>query len=171
MHEWAMVYRAEEAERRHDLPLRLGKDGTDAAVEANPLVCTHFDAFRFFTPQAAPRNTTQPTRATQIDQEQPGCLHATMDLYKWCAKLAPAIPSERQQDCFELALEVRRVDMQASPYDVSRYGLPTIAVETPEGKREYAARQRDFASRGADLRNRILEGIRLLRESVEPGNA
>ena len=32
MHEWAMVYRADE--RRHALPLRLGRAGTDAVVEA-----------------------------------------------------------------------------------------------------------------------------------------
>ncbi len=165
MHEWAMVYRAGEDQVRHDLPLRLGRDGTNAVVESHPLACTHFDAFRFFTPQAVPRNATQLTRQTQANSEQPGCLHATMDLYKWCAKLSPAIGSDLQQDCFELALEVRRVDMQASPYDVSRYGLKPIAVETAEGKREYAARQRDFAARGAVLRERIVaecQGLRLL---------
>ncbi len=82
LHEWAMVYRAGD-ELRHPLPLRLGQAGTDAVVEANPIACSHFDAFRFFTPQAAPLNAVQPTRATQIDLEQPGCLHANMDLYKW----------------------------------------------------------------------------------------
>lgn len=157
MHEWAMVYRSPSVERRHGLPLRLGASGTNAAVEANPLVCTHFDAFRFFTPEAVPRNATQLTRTTQPDSEQPGCLHATMDLYKWCLKLGPAVPGELLLDCFALARDVRRVDMQASPYDVSSYGLPAIAVETPAGKSEYAARQRDFARRAAPLRERIIE--------------
>lgn len=41
LHEWAMVYRAEE--HRHPAPLRLGQAGTDAVVEANDLRCTHFD--------------------------------------------------------------------------------------------------------------------------------
>ncbi|WP_203656371.1 3-methyladenine DNA glycosylase [Demequina activiva] len=157
MHEWAMVYRSADVERRHGLPLRLGSEGTDAAVEANPLVCTHFDAFRFFTPEAVPRNSTQLTRSTQPDSEQPGCLHATMDLYKWCLKLGPAVPGELLLDCFALARDVRRVDMQASPYDVSSYGLSAIAVETPAGKSEYAARQRDFARRAAPLRERLIE--------------
>ena len=50
LHEWAMVYR--DRETRHPVPLRLGQQGTDAVVEAHPIRCTHFDAFRFFTPDA-----------------------------------------------------------------------------------------------------------------------
>ncbi len=157
LHEWAMVYRTGGTGLRHALPLRLGAEGTDAVVEAHPVTCTHFDAFRFFTPEAVPRNATQLTRAEQATTEQPGCLHATMDLYKWCAKLSPAISSELQQDCFELAVEVRRVDMRASPYDVSRYGLEAIPIETVVGKRAYAQAQRDFAARGAVLRQRLLD--------------
>ncbi|WP_084038092.1 3-methyladenine DNA glycosylase [Demequina sp. NBRC 110053] len=157
MHEWAMVYRAGNAERRHGLPLRLGADGTDAAVEANPLVCTHFDAYRFFTPQAAPRNAHDLSRSAQPAMDQPGCLHVSMDLYKWAMKLGPAAPGDVLLDCFELARDVRRVDMQASPYDVSSYGLPAIAVETPEGKSDYAAHQRAFARRAAPLRSRLIE--------------
>ena len=155
MHEWAMVYRAGE-DLRHPLPLRLGQDGTDAAVDANPLVCTHIDAFRFFTPPAVPLNAHQLTRESQVAMEQPGCLHATMDLYKWAYKLGPAVPGDLLLDCFELARDVRYVDMQASPYDVSSYGLAPIAVETPEGKSEYATRQREFTRRAAPLRERLI---------------
>lgn len=165
LHEWAMVYRAND-DRRHPLPLRLGQDGTDAVVEANPIACSHIDAFRFFTPAARPLNTLQPTRETQVAMEQPGCLHATMDLYKWCEKLTPAVPSSLTLEAFALALEVRQVDMQASPYDVSAFGLDAIAVETAEGKREYARRQRDFADRGQDLRARILAALDTLGDTV-----
>lgn len=164
LHEWAMVYRA--GERRHPLPLRLGAAGTDAVVEANSLVCTHFDAFRFFTPEAVPLNASALTRESQGDREQPGCLHATMDLYKWCAKLSPAIPSELQQECFELALEVRRVDMQASPYDVGSLGLDAIPIETPEGKSRYAAIQREFAARGGALRERVIAACEAVRNAA-----
>ncbi len=162
LHEWAMVYRADE-DRRHPLPLRLGQAGTNAVVEANPIACSHFDAFRFFTPAAEPLNLLQPTRASQIDLEQPGCLHATMDLYRWSMMLVPAIPSALQLDAFQLALEVRRVDMRASPYDVTAYGLEPIPIETLEGKREYAALQGDFATRGAVLRARTLSSLDALR--------
>lgn len=161
LHEWAMVYR--DRETRHELPLRLGAEGTDAVVASHDVVCTHYDAFRFFTDQAAPRNAHALTRESQAAMEQPGCLHATMDLYKWCVKLAPAVPSELALDCFELAVEVRRLDMAASPYDVSGFGLEAVRIETPEGKREYAARQREFAARGEALRRRLLDACEAIR--------
>nr|WP_249670822.1 3-methyladenine DNA glycosylase [Cellulomonas wangleii] len=80
LHEWAMVYREPDGEHRHSLPLRLGGAGTDAVVEGHRIRCTHVDAFRFFTPEAVGRNTLVPTRETQTAMEQPGCLHANMDL-------------------------------------------------------------------------------------------
>jgi hypothetical protein len=155
LHEWAMVYR--QAEHRHPLPLRLGQAGTDAVVEANPIRCTHFDAYRFFTADAVGLNRVRPTRDTQQAMEQPGCLHAAMDCHKWAGKLGPAVPGELALDCFELAGEIRRLDMQASPYDVSSYGEPAVAIETAAGRATYAARQRAFAARAAILRTRLLE--------------
>lgn len=152
LHEWAMVYRQDGADRRHALPLRLGPAGTDAVVDSHRIRCSHLDAFRFFTPEARPRNATQPTRESQVRDEQPGCLHANMDLYKWALKLGPLVPGALLLDAFELAAEIRRTDMQASPYDVTAYGLEPVAIETPEGKAEYVRRQRGFAERSAGLR-------------------
>lgn len=159
LHEWAMVYRDREAGRdqRHPLPLRLGHAGTDAVVEANPVRCSHFDAFRFFTPEATSRNELQPTRAAQVGMEQPGCLHANMDLYKWCLKLGPAVPGDLLLDAFELARDIRWTDMAASPYDVSGYGVAAIEIETPQGKAEYVRRQRDYARRSDGLRHRLVK--------------
>ena len=158
LHEWAMVYRI--AERRHtDWPLRLGSAGTDAVVEAMPLRCTHVDAFRFFTPDAVPRNATTPTRRTQPRDEQPGCLHAGMDLYKWAAAADPYLPGELVADCFAHAREIRVVDMRASPYDLSGLGYAPIAVETPAGRAEYVRSQRGFAERGAVLRGRLVQAL------------
>ncbi|MGO1949865.1 MAG: 3-methyladenine DNA glycosylase [Mycobacteriaceae bacterium] len=153
MHEWAMVYRDTP---RHPEPLRLGRDATDRVVEDSSLCCTHIDAYRFFTPAAAPRNSVRPTRQTQADHEQPGCLHATMDLYKWATKLGPLVPGDLWLDTFRLACDVRRTDMEASPYDLSDWGFEPVAVETREGRAEYVRRQRDFAERGQDLRGRLL---------------
>jgi hypothetical protein len=158
LHEWAMVYgQAPEAVRHAAWPLRLGAAGTDDVVEAHRIRCSHFDAYRFFTPAAAPRNALRPTRADAVALEQPGCLHATMDLYKWAYKLTPAVPSELVADAFELARAVRVLDMRASPYDLSALGYAPVRIETPEGKAEYVAAQRGFAERGADLRARLLE--------------
>ena len=118
LHEWAMVYR-ETDEHRHPLPLRLGAAGTDAVVETHKIRCTHFDAYRFFTPDAVELNTLRPTRGSMTAMEQPGCLHAGMDVYKWATKLGPAVPGDLLLDCFELARDIRTLDMQASPYDVT----------------------------------------------------
>nr|WP_035056665.1 hypothetical protein [Cellulomonas bogoriensis] len=171
LHEWAMVYRQPASERRHALPLRLGPDGTDAVVEEHQVRCTHYDAFRFFTPQATGRNRWQPTRRTQPDLEQPGCLHANMDLWKWASKLGPAVPGELALDCFALAAEVRRLDMQASPYDVSSLGEPAVAIETPEGKAEYVARQRELAERASVLRAGLIEVCEALLDGSVPPSA
>lgn len=62
------------------------------------------------------------------------CLHAGMDIYKWTMKLGPLVPGELLLDTFDLALDIGRVDMQASPYDVSEYGLPPVKIETPRVK-------------------------------------
>jgi hypothetical protein len=150
-----MVYRDEDT--RHPVPLRLGQAGTDAVVEAHPIRCSHFDAFRFFTPPAVGLNRLQPTRETQPALEQPGCLHAGMDLYKWAYKLSPATPGELVADCFELAVEIRELDMRASPYDLREHGYEPVAIETPEGKAAYVVAQRGFAERGAVLRQRLVD--------------
>jgi hypothetical protein len=92
LHEWAMVYRLSQEQVRHAAwPLRLGSAGTDAVVESHTVACSHFDAFRFFTPPARPLNILQPGRDDRPVFEQPGCLHANMDLYKHAARLAPLV--------------------------------------------------------------------------------
>jgi hypothetical protein len=158
LHEWAMVYRDAAAGRdhRHPLPLRLGHHGTDEVVESHRIGCSHIDAFRFFTPQARERNELAPTRERQVAMEQPGCLHANMDLYKWASKLGPAVPGDLLLDTFELARDIRYTDMAASPYDVSSYGVDAVAIETPQGKAEYVRRQRAFAERANGLRHRLV---------------
>jgi hypothetical protein len=160
LHEWAMVYRQDPTQVRHrHWSLRLGSAGTDEVVEASPIRCSHFDAYRFFTDPARPLNTVAPSRDRQADLEQPGCLHANMDLYKWAYKLSPLIDSELVADAFVLAREIREVDMRASPYDLSALGLRPIAVETREGKTEYTHAQRALSVRAGQLRARLLDAV------------
>ena len=157
LHEWAMVYR--QAEHRHPVPLRLGQEGTDAVVDAHELRCTHYEAFRFFTPAAAPRNARPLTRVDQPLREQPGCLHAGMDVYRWAIKLGPLVPGDLLLDAFELAREIRTLDMAASPYDLRAWDLEPVPIETGEGKAEYVRRQRGFADRANALRERMLAAV------------
>ncbi|AYJ33986.1 3-methyladenine DNA glycosylase [Corynebacterium xerosis] len=161
LHEWAMVYRADE--KRHAVPLRLGQSATDAVVDGHRIRCTHYDAYRFFTPEAVPLNENRPTRQTQPACEQAGCLHANMDLYKWATKLGPLVPGELWLDSFELARDVRRLDMEASPYDLADHGFEPVRIETPEGKAEYVSRQRRLAERAAPIRSELLRLARSFR--------
>jgi hypothetical protein len=166
LHEWAMVHRTPAT--RHPVPLRLGSAGTDDVVESHRIACSHFDAFRFFTDSARPLNTLSPGRDDRPAYEQPGCLHATMDLYKHAYRLWPLASSDLVADCFVLAWDVREVDMRASPYDLAYLGIQPIRIETAQGKREYAAAQRGFADRAAPLRHRLVEACdALLPVSVD----
>ena len=160
LHEWAMVHRADET--RHDWPLRLGRAGTDGVVESHRVACSHFDAFRFFTPSARPLNALSPGRDDRAAYEQPGCLHANMDLYKHAFRLTPMVCSDLVADAFELARDIRVLDMRASPYDLSALGYPPVRVETPEGKQEYVSAQRTFAERGRPLRARLIAEVERL---------
>ena len=157
LHEWAMVHGIPADDVRHaGWPLRLGSDGTDAVVERHGIRCSHFDAYRFFTESARPRNALRPTRDSQVAMEQPGCLHAGMDVYKWAFKLTPLVPSDLVADAFDLAREIRVLDMEASPYDLRELGYTPVPIETPEGKAAYLERQRAFAERSNALRHRLL---------------
>jgi hypothetical protein len=164
LHEWAMVYRQSPDEVRHnDWALRLGPSGTDAVVESHRIACSHFDAFRFFTGPARPLNALQPGRDDRASYEQPGCLHAGMDLYKHAFRLTPMVPSELVMDAFELAWDIRILDMRAAPYDLSGLRFDhtgeewtSIKIETPEGKRDYASQQKAFAARAQTVRRRLI---------------
>jgi hypothetical protein len=168
LHEWAMVYRADPADvRHHSVPLRLGSAGTNAVVDTLPLRCTHFDAFRFFTSQAQPRNDTQLTRDAQPATEQPGCLHAAMDLYKWGVKLLPLLDSDVVMDAFEVAYSARELDMRASPYDLRAFGYEPVRIETPSGRAEYVRQQTAIAERASAVRKTLLTRCRALLDAAD----
>ena len=154
LHEWAMVYRTEKP--RHDLPLRLGTRGTAEVVESHTLKCTHFDAYRFFTPPAKPLNLTVLSNDTRPAHDQCACLHTGMDLFKWAFKAGPLISGSLLLDCLELAMDIRLLDMEASPYDCRPLGYGVVAIETAEGKADYVAQQRAFAQRAEPLRHQLV---------------
>lgn len=166
MHEWAMVYKSEKP--RHDrVPLRMEPDELAEFVESRPLLCTHFDAFRFFTEEARPLNKYELSRTDFNQTEQPGCIHTNMDLYKWAFKLYPWVSSELILDAFELALEARTIDMQASPYDLRDEGLEPIKIETESGRKEYRFLQEEIFRKGVPVRERLIEEYRGLIENLK----
>jgi hypothetical protein len=165
LHEWAMVYREPDVRHRR-IPLRLTRDETDAVVEASVLCCTHYDAYRFFSPDAAPRNRLRLDRASTPEHDQPGCVHVTMDLYKWAYAIAPYIASELVADAFELAVAARELDMRASPYDLRGLGFEPIAIETRAGRDAYVEGQRELYRRAVAVRRRVLDAYRRLASFV-----
>jgi hypothetical protein len=156
LHEWAMVYRLSHEELRHaDYPLRLSPEELARFVESQHLCCTHYDAYRFFTPQAESLNLFKPTLQNRLQNEQAGCLHANMDLYKWATKLWPWIGSEFIAKTFLHALEGRELDMRASPYDLQAEGYAPICIETEEGRKEYQLLQQQYTQNALGLRQEL----------------
>lgn len=163
-HEWAMVYQVDET--RHPLPLRLGAARTNELVEHAHIRCTHFDAFRFFAPEAMPLNKVQPTYESVLANEQPGCIHTSMDMLRTCIQLGPLVPGELTIQAFDLAMEARTIDMAASPYDCSSLGLAPIPIENADGKAEYIERQRAVTAKARPLREQILKILQPLYDKI-----
>ena len=63
LHEWAMVYRSPTSGTTG--PSAAGRRRHRRVVESMPLRCTHFDAYRFFTEPAAPRNAERADAANR----------------------------------------------------------------------------------------------------------
>lgn len=160
LHEWAMVYRGKTVRHEKTTPLRLPQGEIDALVESRAICCSHHDAFRFFASEARPMNRLQPTLASRIALEQPGCVHANMDLYKWAAKSMPWVGSELLLDCFELAIRLRDLDMRASPYDLSAWGREPVRIETAEGRRIYEVEQRRLAAEAMPIREKLIGALK-----------
>ena len=132
LHEWAMVHRTPET--RHDWPLRLGSTGTDEVVESAPdrvLALRRVPVLHRLgaTAEHAPTRPRRPgrVRAAGVPARRDGPLQARF-------RLTPLVPSELVADCFELAWDIRELDMRASPYDFSDLGFEPVRIETPAGQ-------------------------------------
>lgn len=159
MHEWAMVYGGHDIRHAGVAPLRLPQAEIDAFVESRPVACSHFDAFRFFAPDARRFNRLPIAWETRDDAEQPGCIHANMDLYRWAYRCMPWVGSDLLADAFELAMALRDLDMQAGPYDLRAFGVEPVCIETAEGRDAYQRRQRALSERAAALRHRLIAAL------------
>lgn len=168
LHEWAMLYSGSNPSeptplQRHQeqLSLRIPQSVIDDVVRGSgQLKCTHFDAWRFFHPDAQDLNIVSPlSRERQVQFEQPGCIHATMDLFKYAYQLYPFVSSELLLQSLKLAIKARKIDMRASPYDVSHVEgcEEPLCVETSEGRRLYVAAQEDLFALSAPIRASLLQ--------------
>mmetsp|Transcript_11895 Transcript_11895/g.17746 ORF Transcript_11895/g.17746 Transcript_11895/m.17746 type:complete len:237 (+) Transcript_11895:238-948(+) len=171
MHEWAMVH-GNDKSMHQSLPFRIEQSKIDETVIERPIQCTHFDAFRFFTKESSTLNANQLSRANQIEFDQPGCVHTTMDLFKWAYQLKSLISSDLLVDCVEIALKARCIDMRASPYDLSKYegafGFDSspIKIETLDGKRLYQFKQLELYNESAPIRRNLIDAYESVLRSL-----
>ena len=169
LHEWAMIYRQSREQIRHQgHELRLSPEDTARFIESQNIGCSHYDAFRFFTPEARPLNALQPVLETRLEMEQGACLHANMDLYKWAGKLWPWVGSDLVGRVFALAYEGRDLDMRASPYDLHHLGYEPICIETPEGREQYEKEQRELAAKAVPLREELQQRAKKMALKTAP---
>lgn len=165
LHEWAMQYQPEGAppppsgKYQAHLPLRVDREAISRTVERKGIHCTHVDALRFFSPAAGPLNHhgASLSRTDQLKLEQPACVHAHMDLLKIAMKLQPFCGAESVATILELALAARRLDVAASPYDATSYGVGVVPVETSQGRAQYRLEQRDLMAKAETIRQELLQ--------------
>lgn len=170
-HEWAMLYSGGEPARQNNGPgamkkhqnlqLRLSQKQIDDVVESGPIRCTHYDAWRFFQPRAQTFNVANPlTRQNQSQYEQPGCIHANMDLFKYAYHLYPIVSSSLLHRALDIAIAARKMDMRASPYDCSEFEEcqdGPILVETKEGRAQYIREQESLFRAAAPVRQELMQ--------------
>jgi hypothetical protein len=85
-----------------------------------------------------------------------------MDLLKMTLKLQPFCDPRLLQKVLKVALDARTLDVAASPYDASHYGVGVIPVETPEGRAEYRQQQINLMRRAEPVRVELLRAYDLL---------
>jgi hypothetical protein len=159
-----MLYKI-DTPRHTSVPLRITTNTINQVCEGLQIRCSHYDAFRFFTEEATPLNIKKLTREMTTETDQPGCIHVTMDLYRYAYKIAPYSSAELIADSFALALKAREIDMRASPYDLSSFGFLPIEIETSAGRATYVEKQRELMQEAAGIRSRlILEYQNLLQQ-------
>ena len=135
--------------------------------EMNDRCFRHTPKNRMFTKEGSkvPNAALDANDGSELDRlvdqprlEQPGCLHANLDLFKWAIKLFPLISSSIIGDALEVALEARTLDVAASPYDAGIYtGGWKVKVEEEEGRREYKTRQIEIMGKSGEVRDRLIQ--------------
>lgn len=188
LHEWAMQYQPSEISKppsskyQSHLELRVDQQTLNETVEGNTLFCSHVDAWKFFSPEALPRNQflrhdpssnvvllppPEERPAWLVRSEQPACVHTTMDLLKIALKLGPFCDSLLLRRILALTVEARALDVAASPYDAKTdYGVEPIFIETSAGRTAYKQRQTELMKKAAPVREDLLENYEAFLSSL-----
>jgi hypothetical protein len=143
------------------LPRRVSAKIIRETVERRGVHCTHVDAIKYFTKDALPLNmypiSVSNRSHEQLQWEQPACVHAHMDLLQYATRLQPFLDAKLFRNILALCLDARRLDVAASPYDATSYGLIPVPIETSEGRTLYRKRQTELMERAQPLRQQLLD--------------
>ena len=124
------------------------------------------------SPRPRDRSTSlQPGRDDRAAFEQPGCLHAGMDLYKHAFRLTPMIARDLVADCFELARDIRELDMRAAPYDLADLGFEPVRDRDAGGQGGLRAGAAGLRRAGRPAAARARRGVRAAARAVEAPTA
>ena len=94
-----------------------------------------------------------------------------MDLYKHAFRLTPMIASDLVADCFELARDIRVLDMRAAPYDLADLGFEPVADrDDARARRRTSRRSGGSPSAGAPLRARLVAECERLLAVTDSGS-
>ena len=110
-----------------------------------------------------------PTRRRRSREAQscptgaPSCVLHTHTWTSASTRFQPFVGSDVVAECFAVASLARELDVRASPYDVTAFGLEPVRVETVEGRLAYADAQRALMADTAPLRARLVGALTALR--------
>lgn len=174
LHEWAMQYQPEgapeppSAKYQRHLRLRVSRQIINETVERKGVKCTHVDALKYFAPAAGELNQhgVNLPRSRQLELEQPACVHAQMDLLKYVLRLQPFCNAKLIVKVLQVALNARRLDVAASPYDASDFGVEPICIETPEGRSLYRKLQAKQMMEAEPVRKELLRAHEVFLETA-----
>ena len=158
LHEWAMVLpaRTTSAAASGLAAAARARTAPTRSCEEHQIKCTHYDAFRFFTPPARP---AQSAAAGPGSPAGPGAARLPARVHgpvQVGLQADPAVPSELLVDCFVLARRDPRAGHAGIALRPADLGYPPVRIETVAGKAEYVAAQREFAAQAQVLRRRAV---------------
>ena len=84
-----------------------------------------------------------------------------MDALKMALRLSPYCDATLLQRVLQLALDARMLDVAASPYDATQFGVGVVAVETKEGRAQYRQEQAELMHRAKPIREELLRAYDL----------
>jgi hypothetical protein len=89
-----------------------------------------------------------------------------MDLLKLCLRLSPFCDAVLLQRVLEISLAARKLDIAASPYDLSSYGVDAVPVETSEGRAQYKKEQISLMRAAEPVREDLLRAYDIFLEAA-----